>query len=424
MKQSGCLRIGALMFGLHASAFLTLSAQSLTWLGTLYGGSESIATGVSADGSVVVGTSYGFRGSPDAPSFAFIWRRGVGMQDLLRNGGGSAAAAVSADGTVVVGSMYVDSSSIQAYRWSTSEGLRLLGTLGGLYSYATAVSANGSVVVGYLLTTDYRVRPFRWTAQTGMRDLGSLGGVISRAQGVSADGTVVVGTSTTRSGARAFRWTEAGGMQSLGTLPGTTDSYGFGISANGAVVVGYVVRWPDEGDPNQEYYERAFRWENGTMQSLGTLYGYDSFAYAASADGAVVVGWVRPPEPGDPRATRAFRWTAQTGIQDLNLVFANLLTDGSELKAALAISPDGRYIVGQGYRAATRRNEAFVLDTRPCDLRREGDLNADGIVNDADLLIVLLAFGQTGANNADVNGDGAVNDTDLLIILVNFGSRC
>jgi hypothetical protein len=62
---------------------------------------------------------------------------------------------------------------------------------------------------------------------------------------------------------------------------------------------------------------------------------------------------------------RAFRWTAAGGMEDLNITYAHLLTDGSELlDSANAISPDGRYIVGQGYNAATGRPEAFLLDTR------------------------------------------------------------
>ena len=38
------------------------------------------------------------------------------------------------------------------------------------------------------------------------------------------------------------------------------------------------------------------------------------------------------------------------------------------------------------------------------------------------LLAVLFAFGQTGQNlPADLNGDGHVDDADLLIVLFNFG---
>jgi len=51
-----------------------------------------------------------------------------------------------------------------------------------------------------------------------------------------------------------------------------------------------------------------------------------------------------------------------------------------------------------------------------------GDVNGDNIVDDADLLAVLFAFGQSGSNRAeDVNGDSTVDDADLLIVLFNFG---
>jgi probable HAF family extracellular repeat protein len=141
-----------------------------------------------------------------------------------------------------------------------------------------------------------------------MQDLGTLGGDRSEARGVSADGSVVVGWAKNAAGQqRAFRWTAAGGMQDLGTLPGGDWSEALGVSADGSVVVGS----------------------------------------ARNAAGQ-----------------RAFRWTAAGGMEDLNITYAHLLTDGSELYRANAISPDGRYIVGQGYNAATGRREAFLLDTR------------------------------------------------------------
>jgi hypothetical protein len=53
-------------------------------------------------------------------------------------------------------------------------------------------------------------------------------------------------------------------------------------------------------------------------------------------------------------------------MEDLNTTYANLLTNGSWLWKAFAISPDGRYIVGVGHNAATGRyTEAFLLDTIP-----------------------------------------------------------
>jgi probable HAF family extracellular repeat protein len=133
----------------------------------------------------------------------------------------------------------------------------------------------------------------------------------------------------------------------LGTLPGGGYSEAWGVSADGAVVVGV-----SNG--------RAFRWTAaGGMQDLGTLGGDWSYAYGVSADGAVVVGWA----DNAAGQWRAFRWTASRGMEDLNTTYASLLTDGSVLREARAISPDGRYIVGWGYNAAEWRIEAFLLDT-------------------------------------------------------------
>jgi probable HAF family extracellular repeat protein len=181
-----------------------------------------------------------------------------------------------------------------------------------------------------------------------MQDLGTLGGSESAAWGVSADGSVVVGSAQNAAGKwRAFRWTAAHGMQDLGTLGGD-ESEALGVSADGSVVVGWAYNAPGRW--------RAFRWTAaGGMQDLGTLDGYWSEAWGVSADGSVVVG----------EADRgAFRWTAAGGMEDLNITYAHLLTNGSKLREARAISPDGRYIVGWGWNAATRRPEAYLLDTQ------------------------------------------------------------
>lgn len=137
-----------------------------------------------------------------------------------------------------------------------------------------------------------------------------------------------------------------------------------------------------------------------------------------TADGSVVVGSVD--------FVRAVRWTQAGGIEDLNITYASLLTDGSELRSAHAISLDGRYIVGQGYNATTRRTEGFLLDTVPQCVSHSGDVNSDGCVDDADLLAVLFAFGNTGNNlgRVGVNCDGTFDDGDLLTVLFNFGSGC
>jgi len=53
------------------------------------------------------------------------------------------------------------------------------------------------------------------------------------------------------------------------------------------------------------------------------------------------------------------------------------------------------------------------------------DLNGDGVVNTADLLALLAAWGDCPGGGepcpADINGDGIVNTVDLLILLGNWG---
>jgi len=53
------------------------------------------------------------------------------------------------------------------------------------------------------------------------------------------------------------------------------------------------------------------------------------------------------------------------------------------------------------------------------------DIDGSGCVDDADLLAVLFAFGNTGSGlPEDTNCDQVVDDADLLDVLFNFGSGC
>ena len=74
-----------------------------------------------------------------------------------------------------------------------------------------------------------------------LRPAGGLGrgSFESWAHGVSADGAVVVGFGMTASAQEAFRWTSEDGMVGLGDLPnGFNRSVAYSVSADGSVVVG------------------------------------------------------------------------------------------------------------------------------------------------------------------------------------------
>ena len=54
-----------------------------------------------------------------------------------------------------------------------------------------------------------------------------------------------------------------------------------------------------------------------------------------------------------------------------------------------------------------------------------GDVNSDNQVDDADLVPILFAMGQSCPSGCpeDLNGDGVVNDADLVIVLFNLGAQ-
>jgi len=174
-------------------------------LGFLPGGNFSGAFGVSANGTVVVGSS-GSLPPPTTRIQAFRWTAASGMVGLgfLPGANRSDATGVNADGTVVVG-VSGDRSLAggQAFRWvnGTMTGLGFLP--GGNESFATGVNADGTVVVGLARDASGAFQASRWTAETRMQSVLTLlqaAGVVTMAgwqlrsaNGVSADGTVIVG---------------------------------------------------------------------------------------------------------------------------------------------------------------------------------------------------------------------------------------
>jgi probable HAF family extracellular repeat protein len=345
-------------------------------LGDLPGGSfGSSASGVSADGSVVVG------GSSSAPGQqAFRWTQSGGMVGLGRLPGNtsafySKANGVSDDGSVVVGeSLYFNTFSpacgcwtprLGAFRWTQTDGMLLIGTFGTI-GVADDASADGLVVVGHARGT-----AFRWSQDTAMEFLTDVAG----AAGVSSDGSVIAGSFNQE----AVRWTLGGEVVGLGDLPGESFfSQPYAVSSDGSVVVG----WSDSAAVAG--YE-AFRWtEGGGMAGLGVLPGFtSSLAYGASTGGSIVVG-----KSSDMTGSAAFLWDATHGMRSLRDV---LVSDyglgaslaGWSLTSANDISADGQFIVGSGTNPSGN-SEAWLARIAPV---LPGDFNHNGSVDAADYVV-------------------------------------
>lgn len=258
----------------------------------------------------------------------------------------STAAGVSADGKVVVGS---SESSVgnEAFRWSMATGMK---TLSGLpqNSYAasaTAISDNGNVIAGILAAASGS-EAFRWTA-TGVLIVPKLPGGTTApyVTGMSANGTVLVGQASSSNGAQPFRWTAAAGTQGLGDLKTGSSSEGtaWSVSADGSVIVGYV-----RSDAAGDGWE-AFTWTSPSgLKGLGDLSGgaFQSAAFGISPDATVMVG-----SGIGSSGTEAVRWPAGALIQSI--------ANGASSTAEDA-SIRGEIIVGGGYPAADP--EALIWD--------------------------------------------------------------
>ncbi len=79
---------------------------------------------------------------------------------------------------------------------------------------------------------------------------------------------------------------------------------------------------------------------------------------------------------------------------------------------SVSFSPDGNTLASGG-------NRVLLWEITPAvtNIFLPEDVNDDGIVDIADLVLVAADFGKTGENIADVNGDGEVNREDILAVL-------
>jgi probable HAF family extracellular repeat protein len=337
-------------------------------------GPDSAAELISGDGLVVFGR--------DSRS-EVIWRNGV--PERITGLTGDFLNGASFDGSIVVGS--TDSSGFDERRgfyWTRSGGRTFLPDVDPLQPVvdAAATSSDGTYIAVTSVAIAPEARPgfhecdatyrciykaYRWSQAGGYESLGDFGPPAAGggtsglfAQAISGDGNVIAGDividalSSVNGG--AFVWRSGTGLARLpflsnapaGGAPRTTTVTD--INRDGSVIVGSSI--------DADGHRQAVYWSGGTVIGLGFLPGTTAADFAGlpyyagteaqgvSADGSVIVG------DGDLiRLSGAWRWTAVTGMQDLNQIVrdAGLSLDGFVLSSASGISDDGTVITGNAF---------------------------------------------------------------------------
>jgi len=308
------------------------------------GGFYSIAFGVSADGSTVVG--WGLSSAAPDSFEAIRWTALGGMVSLGDGGLGlerSSARAASGDGAVIVGRASMPGASPLPFRWTALTGMEVLIDTTGSMTRGTAfdVSDDGAVIVG-VGNAPSPNQAFRWEASSGMVGLGWLPSSIqdSFAFGVSADGSAICGISFSGLGfdVEPFRWTLGGGMVGIGDVPGGIFyAIAFAISGDGTTLVG-PARTSSGAD-------ELFIWSQSSGFILpDSIHGatFSSTAWSVNHDGTVVVGCT---------SSGPMIWDAANGMRDLQEVLAiefGLDLTGWTIGSVRGISADGTVIVGAG----------------------------------------------------------------------------
>jgi probable HAF family extracellular repeat protein len=374
-------------------------AQTITTIPPLPGGANSAVAALSADGSVVIGTSL-VSGAPHP----YRWTAATGSVELTAPAGTIARpVGVSGDGSVVAMYSGTGPNDFASYRWSSPTGTVLLALPpGAISSQVRGLSSDGNIFLGGA-NVGGTSAAWRLPFGSSYQFLGA-----SSATGASADGAYVCGTSATATGVEAWRWSQATGLQPLGFLPGSVNTFAVAISGDGQTVVGYASH--SSGD-------LAFRWTPATgIQPLGVLPGETiSYALGTSGTGSVVVGWSGP---------RAWLWTAAQGLQDLNTLLPSrgIPLSGWSLNVGAGVSADGQTLVGGGIINNTPRGWHVRIG---CYANCDGSTTGP-VLNVTDFTCFLQRFagGDAYANCDHSTTAPTLNVQDFTCFLARFAGGC
>ena len=368
-KLFACTALGASAIALAATAAEMQPVVPLDNKSVIVGG-------ISGDGSVIVGT---LNPALALERSGFVWTQAGGMRLIGSATLGTTvtqrftATGVSNDGSVIVGQASPDmlggGALARGYIWTAADGFVDLGHLGGLpTSDALGVSGDGRTVVGSSFNAAGEYRGFRWQAGN-MEDIGAFSAGYPQ-MAANYDGSVIVGNTLTQmqvsnpfnstvitmNVSAASVWTEATGqLEQLPMLSGGTQSVARDVSDDGRVIVGQA----HNGASGKMH---AVRWLDRSPQDLTTpgsgLGDNYSFALGVSGNGHVVVGEA---QLDNMAVQRGFRWTEGGGMQTVEdwLRASGAIIVSDITYAARATNCDGSVVVGETG-LSTTGNQMFI----------------------------------------------------------------
>lgn len=311
------------------------------------------ATGISADGSVVVGNTIGNYET-------FRWTQETGTQLLGRAtvpvlGGGAGGPSVSDDGNFISATILgSDQTYMTPGRWNIDTGWEEClppSPPGGIlfdqaYGSGWAISGDGSTVTGlfWFDTEDlFGAHALAWDPINGARDLTSSVGN-SRANAASYDGSVIVGWDEAPFGT----WMPT--VWENGVLTHLTETTSFcmanAVSSDGNLIGGSSV---DENDVRVAavWTRGEDGWDEhllGALPGTGNPFG-EAMVNDISDDHSIIVGT----NSWDPGYSTGFIFTQEDGLIDVyDFLADNDITFDPALRIASlsGISGDGKVICG------------------------------------------------------------------------------
>jgi len=328
--------------------------------GTYYNDNWHLPAEIADDGTVV-GTNLFTKTLVQRP-FRYTSASGFAWLQLPNPDTWSGGAeAVSADGNVAGGwiqpGVFADS---LAARWVGGV-LQILGDPGQV-SLGRDLSDDGTVLVGAAGPAMGSLQAARWVGGTELPLDLVPGASSSEATFVSGDGTVAIGTAAVGGRQVLARWSVDGSVETYDPPAGLSVQAVHAIAPRATAAVGTLT---DQVPFDEDWDPFLWRLEEGwtRIDELADPGVYQfSEALDVADDGRTVVGQLQAKVvfEGEPR-TIAFRWTPETGTQDLDALVAAAGKPDEGLYEALAISGDGKRILCTGVRRPTPQDTSSVI---------------------------------------------------------------